>query len=82
MRASDRPFDAHKAHLSNAIYFTNMSEAAQAVTAKPHGVKIPKWEDIKNEKENTWQGDPIAADSTTPRKITKVREGGKVVYYL
>lgn len=82
VRASDRPFVAHEANLSNALCFTKMSEAAQAVIAKPHGVKIPKWEDIKNEKENTWQRDPVSADATTPKKITKVRERGKMVYCL
>lgn len=74
---SESPFNSHEAHLSDAVYFTEMGEAAQAITSKPHEVKISKWDDIKEEKEGTSVRDPTAAEAATSRKITKVKERGR-----
>lgn len=81
VRASEKPFDVHEAHLADAVYFTELGENSQAIVAKPRGVKLLRWEDIRHESDAR-EGGPVATDIATPRKITKVREGGKVVYYL
>lgn len=82
VRASENPFDTHEAHLSDAMYFSEMSEVAQAITARPRGVKIPKWDDIKKEKDEMRVRNPTAVEAAAPRKITKMKEGGKTVYCL
>ncbi|KAI8530046.1 hypothetical protein RHMOL_Rhmol11G0024100 [Rhododendron molle] len=75
-------FDSHEPHLSDEVYFFVQGEASQAVIAKPRGIKIPRWEDIKNEKQETRERDPSAAKVTAPRKITKTKEGGTMVFHL
>lgn len=47
--ASKKPFEVHEAHLSDVVYFTELEEIASTVVSKPRGVKITKWEDIKND---------------------------------
>jgi hypothetical protein len=81
--ASDRPFEVCEAHLSDSVYFTEMEETPTAVVARPVGVKLPKWEDIKNEGEaSASKREPATESASGPRKITKVKEGGKTVYCL
>ncbi|KAI8561398.1 hypothetical protein RHMOL_Rhmol04G0336200 [Rhododendron molle] len=75
-------FDTSEAHLSDAVYFSELGEVSQAVTARPRNVKILKWEDIKNEQQETREREPPAAEVAAPRKITKTKEGGKTMYYL
>jgi hypothetical protein len=82
IRASENPFDVHEAHLSDAVYFSELGEEPQAITARPRGVKIPRWEDIKDDKQGGRERDAPVAEAAAPRKITKTKEGGKTVYYL
>lgn len=82
VQASERSFDVHEARLFDIEYFTELGNMVQAIVSRPMRVKIPRWENIKVKKEDTRKGGPVATDSATPRKITKVREGGKVVYCL
>jgi hypothetical protein len=81
--ASDRPFEVSEAHLSDSVYFTEMEEKPSAVVARPSGVKLPKWENIKDEGAATMgKRDQVSESASGPRKITKVKEGGKTVYCL
>lgn len=81
--ATERPFEVCEAHLSDAVYFSEVEEACEAVTASPIGIKIPKWENIKGEPlEPVPAKRPTVFDRLTPRKITKTSEGGKTVYHL
>ena len=81
--ATERPFEACEAHLSDAVYFSEIEEACDAITTRPVGVKIPKWEDIKGESsEPSPAKRPTVFDRLTPRKIMKTSEGGKTVYHL
>ncbi|GFS28708.1 hypothetical protein Acr_00g0003440 [Actinidia rufa] len=47
--ASERPFEVAEAHLDDAVFFTELSTEETAITAKPRGIKIPRWEDIKDQ---------------------------------
>ncbi|KAH7847621.1 hypothetical protein Vadar_028272 [Vaccinium darrowii] len=81
--AIERPFEACEAHLSDAVYFSEVDEACEAITVRPVGVKIPKWENIKGESsEQVPAKRPTVFDRLTLRKITKTSEGGKTVYHL
>ncbi|XP_028108109.1 uncharacterized protein LOC114306980 [Camellia sinensis] len=51
IQATERPFEIHEAHYSDAIYFTKLAVEETLTTSKPRGVKIPRWEDIKDDKE-------------------------------
>lgn len=82
VRALENLFDTHEAHFSDAVYFSEMGEVAQTIIVRPRGLKIPKWDDIKEEKEGTRLRDSTATEAATPRKITKVKEGEKTVYCL
>lgn len=82
IRSSENPFDTHEVHLLDAVYFLELGEVAQAITARPRGVKVPKWEDIRDEKQEARERDSSTAEAATPRKITKMKERGKTVYYL
>ena len=81
--ASEKPFEVSEAHLSDAVYFTELQESACAIVAKPKGVKIPKWEDIKDDNgtSSSKRNSPAPAKQE-PRKVHKVVEGGKTVYCL
>ncbi|XP_028112623.1 uncharacterized protein LOC114310742 [Camellia sinensis] len=43
-------FETDEAHYSDAIYFIVLSVKENLTTSKPQGVKIPCWEDIKDDK--------------------------------
>ena len=49
IEASERPFDVAKAHLDKTLIFTELSMDEPPITTKPRGVKIPHWEDIKDD---------------------------------
>ena len=86
IQATERPFEIHEAHYSDAIYFTELAVEEVPTTYKPRGVKIPRWEDIKDDKEPKAESSKRAMSRTEsppiPRKVMNVREGGKMVYYL
>ncbi|CAL5386670.1 unnamed protein product [Camellia sinensis] len=86
IQATERPFEIHEAHYSDAIYFTELAVEEVPTTSKPRGVKIPRWEDIKDDKELMAESSKRAMSRPEsppiPRKVMKVREGGKMVYYL
>ena len=86
IQATERPFEIHEAHYSDAIYFTELAVEEVPTTSKPRGVKIPRWEDIKDDKEPMTESSKRAMSRPEsppiPRKVMKVREGGKMVYYL
>ena len=86
IQATERPFEIHEAHYSDAIYFTELAVEEVPTTSKPRGVKIPRWEDIKDDKEPMAESSKRAMSRPEsppiPRKVMKVREGGKMVYYL
>ncbi|TNV98460.1 hypothetical protein C5H24_12550, partial [Xylella fastidiosa] len=68
---------------SDSVYFTEMEDTLTATVARPSGVKLPKWEDIKDEGEvSAGKREPVTESASGPRKITKVKEGGKTVYCL
>ncbi|GFS37276.1 hypothetical protein Acr_00g0051080 [Actinidia rufa] len=48
---SKRPFDVSKAHFNEAMFFIKLSVKEPTITMKPRRVKIPHWEDIKDDKE-------------------------------
>lgn len=81
--ASERSFEVHEAHLSDAVYITELEESVSAVISRPRRVKIPKWADIKNDdgvfasKQN-----PADDNASSPRKVHKVTKGGKTIYCL
>ena len=92
--ATERPFEACEAHLADAVYFSEIEEACEAITAKPQGVKIPKWENIKDEvptlagprhersEASGTKRTPVIYDLPSPRKVNRTSEGGRTIYTL
>lgn len=81
--ASDRPFDSTEAHMTDAVYFSELAEEGEVIYAKPVSIRIPRWEDISaGEGASASKRPPTQQPPMKARKITKVREGGKVVYCL
>ena len=78
IQATERPFEIHEAHYSDAIYFTELAVEEVPPTSKPRGVKIPRWEDIKDDKEPMAESSKRAMSRPEsphiPWKVMKVRE--------
>lgn len=75
------------AHLKDLLILTRLTfeleEEVQVASTKSKGIKILKWENIKNGDEGVASKQSFAMESfTVPRKIIKIKEGGKMVYCL
>ncbi|KAF5934594.1 hypothetical protein HYC85_030765 [Camellia sinensis] len=84
INASEKPFRVEEAHYSDAVFFTELSTNETPRTGKVVGVKLPKWEDIRDaEAAPEISGHQMSNKSISPPpKIVKMRKGGKIVYYL
>ncbi|CAL5431972.1 unnamed protein product [Camellia sinensis] len=66
----------HEAHYSDAIYFTELAVEEVPTTSKPRGVKIPRWEDIKDDKEPMAEsnGPEMKEQGVTEDRLQLLRE--------